>query len=118
MARKYQRARNSDLELEDRDRRRLMENWKKAVLAGSGGAAAICLVKGSRTGIFIFGGIALATLASEYPEKLAEIRRKLPQYIDHGTTLLEVASRIGERLAEVTERRGSAWFESLLESRN
>ncbi len=95
-----------------------MENWKKAVLAGSGGAAAICLVKGSRTGIFIFGGIALATLASEYPEKLAEIRRKLPQYIDHGTTLLEVASRIGERLAEVTERRGSAWFESLLESRN
>jgi hypothetical protein len=91
-----------------------MENWKKAVLAGSGGLAAIFLVRGKATGVFIFGGIALATLASEYPEKFAQIRRELPHYVDRGTTLLEVASRIGERLAEATERRGSAWYESLL----
>jgi hypothetical protein len=91
-----------------------MENWKKAVLAGSGGLAAIFLLKGNRTGVFIFGGLALAALASEYPEKVAEIRRKLPNYIDRGTTLLEVASRIGERFAEATESRGSAWYEALL----
>ncbi len=91
-----------------------MENWKKAVLAGSGGLTAICLLRRNRTGVFIFGGIALATLASEYPEKLAEVRRNLPQYIDHGTTLLEVASRIGEHLADATERRRTPWYESLL----
>ena len=78
-----------------------MESWKKAVLAGSSGLAAIFLLKGNRTGVFLFGGVALATLASEYPEKVAEIRRKLPEYVDRGTTLLEVASRIGERLALV-----------------
>lgn len=93
-----------------------MQNWKKALLAGSGGLAAIFLIRGSRTGVFIFGGIALAALASEYPEKLAEIRRKLPQYIDHGTTLLEVASRIGERIADATETRSHAWYEALLDN--
>jgi hypothetical protein len=93
-----------------------MENWKKAVLAGSTGLAAIFLVRGKATGAFIFGGVAVATLASEYPEKFAQIRRDLPHYVDRGTTLLEVASRIGERLAEATERRGSAWYESLLTS--
>jgi hypothetical protein len=93
-----------------------MEPWKKAVIAGSTGLAGIFLLKGKASGVFIFGGIALATLASEYPEKFARIRRDLPHYIDRGSTLLEVASRIGERLAEATERRSSAWYESLLNS--
>lgn len=91
-----------------------MENWKKAVLAGSSGLAIISLLRGHRAGSLLFGGIALATLASEYPEKMAEIRRKMPDYIDRGTTMLEIASRIGERMAEATERRGSAWYEALL----
>ena len=39
-----------------------MENWKKAVLAGSAGVAAILLLKGNRTGGFIFGGVALAAV--------------------------------------------------------
>lgn len=93
-----------------------MESWKKAVLAGSGGLAAIFLVRGNKTGVFIFGGVALATLASEYPEKFAEIRRNLPHYVDRGTTLLEVASRLGERFAEATARRRNAWYEALLDS--
>jgi hypothetical protein len=96
--------------------RETMENWKKAVLAGSTGLSAIFLLRGNRTGVFIFGGIALATLASEYPDKVAEIRRKMPDYIDRGTTMLEIASRIGERFAEAAERRGSAWYEALLNS--
>jgi hypothetical protein len=91
-----------------------MENWKKAVLAGSAGAAAIFLLKGNRTGGFIFGGVALAALATEYPETFAEIRDKLPHYIDRGTTLLKVASQIGERWADIAESRGSAWYEALL----
>lgn len=93
-----------------------MENWKKAVLAGSAGAAVIFLLKGNRTGGFIFGGVALAALASEYPETFAEIREKLPYYMERGTTLLKVASQIGERLADVAESRGTAWYEALLSS--
>jgi len=91
-----------------------MEGWKKAVIAGSGGLAALFLAKGNRAGVFIFGGIALATLASEYPDKFAEIRRNLPDYVDRGTTLLEVATRLGERLADLAEERTSAWYEALL----
>ena len=91
-----------------------MENWKKVVLAGSAGLAAILLLKGSRTGGLLFSGVALAALASEYPDTFAEIREELPNYIERGTTLLKVASRIGERFADVAESRGSAWYEALL----
>ena len=93
-----------------------MENWKKAVLAGSAGVAAILLLKGNRTAGLLFSGVALAALASEYPDTFAEIRTQLPHYIERGTTLLEVASRIGERFADVSESRGSAWYEALLSS--
>jgi hypothetical protein len=93
-----------------------MENWKRALLAGSAGLSVICLLKGSRTGTMIFGGVALATLASEYPETFSEIRRKLPDYVERGATFLEVVSRVGERMAEVAETRGNRWLESLLQT--
>lgn len=93
-----------------------MESWKRAVIAGSAGLSVILLLKGSRTGGLIFGGVALATLASEYPEKFAEIRRKLPDYVERGSTFLEVVSRVGERLADVAETRGRNWYEGLLEN--
>ena len=91
-----------------------MENWKRALIAGSTGLSVIFLLKGNRTGGLAFGGVALATLASEYPERFAEIRAKLPNYVERGVTFLEVASRIGERLAEVTENHDEAWYEALL----
>jgi hypothetical protein len=91
-----------------------MEGWKRAVLAGSAGLSVVFLLKGNRTGGIIFGGVALATLASEYPEKFAEIRRKMPDYVDRGTAFLEVVSRVGERLAALEERRRSTWYEALL----
>jgi hypothetical protein len=91
-----------------------MESWKRAVLAGSAGLSAIFLLKGNRTGGVIFGGIALATLASEYPDEFARFRRKIPDYVERGTTFLEVASRVGERLADLAEKRSVAWYEALL----
>ena len=91
-----------------------MEDWKKALILASGGLAALCLVKGSRIGVLITGGIALAALASEYPEKFSEIRENLPDYIERGTTLLEVATRLGERIADIAEMRTSAWYEALI----
>jgi hypothetical protein len=91
-----------------------MENWKRGLIAGSAGLSLVLLLKGSRAGALICGGVALAALASEYPEKFAEIRRKLPDYVERGATFLEVTSRVGERLAEATESRSNAWLEALL----
>ena len=91
-----------------------MENWKRALIGGSAAVGAVCLLKGSRTGGVVFGGVALATLASEYPDTFARIRKNLPDYIERGAKFVEVATRIGERMAEVAESRSSALYESLL----
>jgi hypothetical protein len=92
-----------------------MENWKRGLLAGSAGLAALFLVRGNRTASMIFGGVALATLASEYPDKFADIRRRMPEYVERGSNFLDVVSRAGERLADLAERRGGAWYEALME---
>lgn len=91
-----------------------MENWKRVLLASSAGISVICLFKGSRTGGLVFGGIALATLASEYPDTFARIRKNFPDYIERGSNLLDIAPRVGESMAELAERRGSAWYDSLV----
>ncbi|MBV8050875.1 MAG: hypothetical protein JOZ80_06795 [Acidobacteriaceae bacterium] len=93
-----------------------MEAWKRALLAGSAGAAAIMFLKGKPTAGVILAGVGLATLASEYPDKFAEIRERLPDYVERGNTFLGVVSRVGERLAEAAESRGSTWYEALLRS--
>jgi hypothetical protein len=93
-----------------------MENWKRALLAGSAGASVILLLKGNRTGGMVFGGIALATLASEYPDEFRRFRRKLPDYIEQGSTFLDIAAKVGERLAYAAEKRGNRWLESLLQT--
>jgi hypothetical protein len=99
-----------------RSRRKEMENWKRVLIAGSSGLSVVCFLKRRRAGGFIFGGVALAALASEYPEEFREIRASLPQHLRRGATLLNVASRIGERLAAVAEPRGSdsVWDEEEL----
>src|ERR1700756_1351667 len=61
MTRPYQRARTRRSNGRA-ERRKKMENWKKAVLAGSAGLAAILLLKGNRTGGLLFSGVALAAL--------------------------------------------------------
>ena len=91
-----------------------MENWKKALLAGSAGASALLFLKGKPSAGLILAGVSLATLASEYPEKFAEFRENLPDYVDRGTSFLNLVSRAGECLAEAAERRGSGWYEALL----
>ncbi len=93
-----------------------MENWKRALLAGSAIAAVATFLKGKTNAGIILSGIALATLASEYPEQFAELGEQLPRFIERGTTFLSVATRVGERLAEAADGRGAAWCEALLES--
>jgi hypothetical protein len=91
-----------------------VENWKRALVAGSAGAAMIMFLKRKPTAGIILAGVGLATLASEYPDKFAEFRQRLPEFIERGNTFLDVVSRAGERLAEAVESRGSAWYEALL----
>ncbi len=93
-----------------------MENWKRALLAGSVGAAAIMFLKGKPTAGMILAGVGVAALASEYPEKFAEFRERLPEFVERGNTFLDVAARVGERLADAAERRGSNWYEALLQN--
>jgi hypothetical protein len=94
-----------------------MPNWKRALLAGSAGAAVVMFLKGRPAAGALLAGIGLATLASEYPEKFEELRDKLPEYMERGISYLDSATRLGQRLAAAAdERKGSAWYEGLLDA--
>jgi hypothetical protein len=96
-----------------RRQRKEIENWKRGLIAGSAALSVICFFKRRPTGGLIFGGVALAALVSEYPEKVAEIRARLPEYAERGIALLDFASLIGERLAEAADRQSSAYEDRL-----
>lgn len=90
-----------------------MENWKKAVIAGSTGAAMLLLLKGKRPAAVLVGGVGLAVLASEYPDKFEQIREEIPSYVRQGTRFLDLAMKIGGKIGELAERRATAAFEEL-----
>jgi hypothetical protein len=92
-----------------------MENWKVALVSGAVGAGTALFLKKKWTAGIILAGIGLATVASEYPETFAEIRDRLPDFIERGNNFLEVATRVGDRLSEAAENRGT-WYETLLSS--
>ena len=92
-----------------------MENWKVALVSGAAGVGTAMFLKKKWTAGVILAGLGMATLASEYPEKFAEVRQSLPDFIERGNNFLEVATRMGDRLAEAAESRGT-WYESLLRS--
>ncbi|MGD0470030.1 MAG: hypothetical protein ABSA54_16750 [Terriglobales bacterium] len=90
-----------------------MENWKRAVIAGSVGAAAMLLMKGRRPAAVLVGGLGLAVLASEYPDQFGRIREELPSYVRTGTRFLDLAMQIGSKIGELAERRAARAFEEL-----
>jgi len=91
-----------------------MENWKKAVVAGAAGVSAVLFVKRKPAAGVLAGGVALAVLASEYPEKFRAIREELPYYAERGTQFLEVVTRLGVKLAEVVDSGGRGLLEEFL----
>jgi hypothetical protein len=91
-----------------------MENWKRVLLAGAAGASVVMFLKRKNTAGLILGGVALTTLASEYPEKFAEFRENLPDYIERGTAYLDVVARASERLTELSRSNRTDWLEALL----
>jgi len=91
-----------------------MENWKRAVIAGAAGSAAVLFVKRKPAGGVLAAGVALAVLASEYPEKFRRIREDIPYYVDRGTQFLEVVTRLGVKLAEIADSGGRGLLEEFL----
>ena len=89
-----------------------MEGWKKALVTGSMGAAAILFLKKKYPAGVLATGVGLAVLASEYPEKFERIRRALPDYFDHGMRVMEMAARAGKRITDAAGQGGAgAWEE-------
>src|SRR5258708_3950294 len=92
-----------------------MENWKRAVVAGSAGAATILLLKGKRPAGVLVAGVGLAVLASEYPEKFAQIREEIPSYVRQGTRFIDLAMKIGTKIGDLLERRAAGLMPELEE---
>ena len=75
-----------------------MENWKKAALLASFGAAAMLFVRKRYPAGVLASGVGLAVLASEYPERFESIRRSLPDYFERGMQVMEMAAKAGKRI--------------------
>jgi hypothetical protein len=90
-----------------------MENWKKALVAGTLGTGAVLLLTGRRAVGLVLAGVGGAVLAAEYPEKLEELRENLPEYADRTLHILDNVSRAGAKIAEVVERRGQAVLDEI-----
>lgn len=85
-----------------------MDSWKKAVVMGSIGAAALLFMKKKYPAGVLATGVGLAVLASEYPDKFEKVRRSLPDYFDRGMQVMEMAAKAGKR---ITESAGRGAFE-------
>ncbi|HUO27024.1 MAG TPA: hypothetical protein VMU61_15250 [Candidatus Aquilonibacter sp.] len=89
-----------------------MDSWKKAVVTGSIGAAAVLFMKKKHVGGVLLTGVGLAVLASEYPERFEKVRRALPDYFDRGMRVMEMAARAGKRITDAAGRTAvDAWEE-------
>jgi hypothetical protein len=89
-----------------------MDAWKKAVVAGAVGGAAVLLLKKRWPAGVLTAGVGLAVLASEYPEKFENLQDTLPQYFDRGMRLMEMISRAGQKITQVAEQSGrEVWHE-------
>lgn len=89
-----------------------MENWKKAALMASFGAAAMLFVRKRYPAGVLATGVGLAVLASEYPERFESIRRSLPDYFERGMQVMEMAAKAGKRITDAAGRSAfDAWEE-------
>jgi hypothetical protein len=64
------------------------------------GAATVLFLKKRYPAGVLAGGVALAMLAAEYPEKFENVRKQLPDYFDRGMQVMEMAARAGKRITE------------------
>jgi hypothetical protein len=89
-----------------------MDSWKKAVLAASVATATVLFLKKKYAGGVLAGGVALAVVAAEYPEKFEQVRESLPSYFDRGMQVMEMAAKAGKRITEAAGQTAmDAWEE-------
>ena len=77
-----------------------MKNWKRGVIFGSLGIGAVLLIKGKRPAGVAATTVALAMLASEYPDTFEAIWENAPDYLTRGLRIFQTVSEIAEQLAE------------------
>jgi hypothetical protein len=75
-------------------------DWKKALVYGSFAAGAVLFLSGRRPAGIVVAGIGVATLAAEHPEKFEELWRRMPEYVDKGGKLVDMAAAFLERMSE------------------
>jgi hypothetical protein len=89
-----------------------MDGWKKAVLLGSIGGAAILFMKRRYPAGVLATGVGLAVLAADYPEKFEKVRQKMPEYFERGMRVMEMAGQTGKRITEAAGRSAvESWEE-------
>ena len=86
-----------------------MDGWKKAVVMGSIGAAALLFMKKRYPAGVLATGVGLAVLASEYPEKFEQVKQALPDYFERGMRVMEMAGQAGRR---ITSAAGQSAYEA------
>ena len=82
-------------------------NWKKTLMYGSFAAGAVLFFTGRRSAGLVATGIGVATLAAQNPEKLQKIWDHMPDYLDKGVKLVDMATTFLDRVAE-QDGEGSA----------
>lgn len=83
-----------------------MDKWKMALVTGALGTGTILLLTGKKTAGIVIAGVGAAVLAAEYPDKINEIKARLPEYAERGVRMLDGISRAGERIADLVDKRG------------
>jgi hypothetical protein len=83
-------------------------DWKKALIFGSFAAGAVLFLSGRRPAGLVVAGIGVATLAIENPEKLEDLWRRMPDYVDRGGRLVDLAATFLERFGQPRGYRGVA----------
>jgi hypothetical protein len=87
-----------------------MQNWKRALIFGSSGASAFFLLTGRKPAGIALATLGVAALAVEYPEKVEALWRNAPYYLERGSQMVSIMTRIGEQIGrgdwrEVMPRR-------------
>jgi hypothetical protein len=75
-------------------------NWKKALVFGSFAAGAALFFSGRRPAGVAVAAIGVATLAAQHPEKLEDLWRRMPEYLEKGGKLVDIATSFLDRLGE------------------
>jgi hypothetical protein len=75
-------------------------DWKKALIYGSFAAGAFLFITGRRPVGLAIAGIGVATLAAENPEKVEQLWRRMPEYIEKGGKFLDMAATFLEKVSQ------------------